>query len=420
LSFGSFLPTRVGTLISSPPLNAEHSPSMLDFHGIRSESSLMSQVVLQNVCKKFHGRTGEVPAIENLTLRAGAGELLALIGPSGSGKTTLLRLLAGFEQPDAGSISIGATNMDGVPPGDRNVAMVFQDHALYPHLSVRENLSFGLKLRKLPPPEISRRIEAVAAQLGVSELLPRSPETLSGGQAQRVALARALVRQPAVLLLDEPFAHLDAHLRFRMRDELARIHRASGATILYVTHDPSEALALADRIAVLRAGVLQQVATPEELYGWPANTFVAEFIAMPPMNFFRGTIKAKGTGLWFVWTEAGDAGPRSFARIDETWTEQLRAYLDRPVICGLRPEAIFPAGKDRDPSAACVVQAVVERVERIGAQQWLHARIGGRRIIAGGAPGSAVGGGETLPLVFDLQAARFFDPDTNDAVLQNR
>jgi multiple sugar transport system ATP-binding protein len=378
----------------------------------------MSRLVLQSVCKTFPARTGEVRALDHFSLTIEPGEFLALIGPSGSGKTTLLRLIAGFEQPDAGRISFGERSMIGVSPGDREVAMVFQDHALYPHLRVRENLSFGLKLRNVPRAEISTRIETVSAQLGISELLERRPETLSGGQAQRVALARALVRQPAVLLLDEPFAHLDSHLRFQLRGELARIHRASGATALYVTHDPAEAMALADRIAVLHSGVLQQAASPRELYSWPANKFVAAFITTPPMNFLVGVIKAKSAGLWFVSTDPDSGASVLVGRVAEPHMEKLRPYLDRPVICGVRPESISTSEQNSEPSFAGAVEAVLERIESNGARVWLHARLGSHALIAQGTTECGRLPGEKLALTLDMRAARYFDPGTGRAILQ--
>src|SRR5512133_149188 len=243
----------------------------------------MAPVTFEHVTKRF----GETTAVADLSLEIEDGEFMVLVGPSGSGKTTALRLLAGLEALTSGSIRIGERVVDAVAPRERDIAMVFQDYALYPQMSVRQNLAFGLKIRKLPRPEIRRRVDETAELLGIGALLERKPRALSGGQRQRVALGRALVREPQVFLMDEPLSNLDAKLRAQTRGEIKRLQQAIGTTTVYVTHDQVEAMTMGDRIAVMNNGVLEQVGTPEELYERPANRFVAGFIGSPAMSFLE-------------------------------------------------------------------------------------------------------------------------------------
>src|SRR2546423_14339609 len=279
----------------------------------------MARIALEHVDKTYPN--GYVAA-RDLSLEAADGELLVLVGPSGSGKSTVLRLMAGLERVSDGVIRIGERDVPDLPPQQRDIAMVFQNYALYPHMTVKENLGFGLSIRKQPRTVIDDRVRAVAASLGLEALLDRKPAQLSGGQRQRVALGRAIVREPLAFLFDEPLSNLDAQLRVETRVELARLHRSLKATMVYVTHDQSEALTLGDRIAVLKEGVLQQVDTPMKLYEEPANKFVAGFIGSPGMNFFDGTltrIGSGGSGAFFgpdfslrVPCEAGREGPVFF------------------------------------------------------------------------------------------------------------
>ena len=246
----------------------------------------MARVVIENLTKVFKGLGGQViRAVDNISLAAEDQEFLVLVGPSGCGKTTTLRLIAGLEEATHGTISIGGRIMNGVAPKDRDVAMVFQNYALYPHMSAYENMAFGLKLRRCPKAEIERRVNEAAELLGLNGCLKRQPHELSGGQRQRVAIGRAIVRRPRLFLFDEPLSNLDAPLRAQMRDEIARLHGQLGATIIYVTHDQVEAMTLGDRVVVMQRGVIQQVGEPEELYRRPANPFVAGFIGALPMNF---------------------------------------------------------------------------------------------------------------------------------------
>ena len=308
----------------------------------------MADVELEHVTKVFPG--GAI-ALDDLTLRIDDGEFLILVGPSGCGKTTALRLVAGLEKLSAGRVTIGGRVVNDVPPPDRDIAMVFQNYALYPHMSVQRNLAFGLRERKLPKEEIRRRVREVAGTLGLGELLARRPGQLSGGQRQRVAMGRALVREPEAFLLDEPLSNLDAKLRVEMRAELKRLHRRFDVTTMYVTHDQVEAMTLGDRIAVLSDGRLQQVGVPEDVYRRPANVFVAGFIGSPPMNLLRAT--ASGGRI-----SAGDLHL------------EHRDAPDGPVILGLRPEAFAPA-RDGLPS----VDIDVDVVEPLGDQVLVHASL---------------------------------------------
>src|SRR5436309_7043550 len=264
------------------------------------KAARMARVVLENLSKRFTGPGGEtIRALDKASLAIEERELLVLVGPSGCGKTTTLRLIAGLEEPTSGTVAIDGQVVNPVPPQDRDIAMVFQNYALYPHMSVYENMAFGLKLRKCPRAETDRRVKAAAELLGLTACLERKPQALSGGQRQRVALGRAIVRQPKVFLFDEPLSNLDPQMRAQMRAEISRLHRRLASTMIYVTHDPVEAMTLGERIAVMREGAIQQVAAPMELYRRPANLFVAGFIGWPPMNLFLGTVLEKGRALFF-------------------------------------------------------------------------------------------------------------------------
>ena len=273
----------------------------------------MATVVVEDLCKNFPGekRAAGKLAVDHVSFQVEAGEFLVLVGPSGCGKSTTLRLIAGLEEISSGTITIGEKPVNNVLPKDRDIAMVFQNYALYPHMSVFENMAFGLTLRGLPSEEIRARVEEAAAVLGLTSpdnLLPRKPKALSGGQRQRVALGRAMVRKPKVFLFDEPLSNLDAKMRVEMRDEIVQLHRRVGATMIYVTHDQVEAMTMADRIVVMNQGRVQQISPPRELYEKPANRFVAGFIGSPPMNFLRGVLIPAGTRIEFQETCPGGGG----------------------------------------------------------------------------------------------------------------
>jgi len=290
----------------------------------------MAEVVLQNLTKRFR----EVVALQDLTLTVNDKEFLVLVGPSGCGKTTALRLIAGLEEATAGTIRIDNQVVNDVAPKDRDIAMVFQNYALYPHMSVYDNMAFGLRLRRFPKDEIDRRVKEVAEMLGLSHSLRRKPKELSGGERQRVALGRAIVRKPKVYLMDEPLSNLDAKLRVATRAELIRLHRELATTTIYVTHDQLEAMTMGDRIAVLDRGLMQQVDTPLNLYHKPANLFVAGFIGSPAMNFLEAKITASD-GTYFV----ESAGLR--LALPPEKCANLRPYLGKAVIFGIRPEDIL-------------------------------------------------------------------------------
>jgi ABC-type sugar transport system ATPase subunit len=329
----------------------------------------MASVCFDHVDKVY---PGGVVALEDLCLEVADGELLALVGPSGCGKSTVLRLLAGLEQPTRGALRIGSREVGALSPQARNVAMVFQDYALYPNRTVRGNLAFPLEMRGLPREEIARRVERAAALLEIGELLDRRPRELSGGQRQRVAMGRALVREPDVFLLDEPLSNLDAKLRGQVRAEIAELRRRTGTTMIYVTHDQVEAMTLGDRVAVLRQGRLQQVAAPRELYAAPANAFVAGFIGSPPMNLVPASLSVDGRG------RAALAVGEALLALDGAQLEAARAAGAGELIVGFRPEALGLGA----PGAEGGLEARVDYVEYLGHELLAHLRLGPHAITA--------------------------------------
>ena len=357
----------------------------------------MATVSLDHVRKVYpNGHVGVVGASFDIA----DGELLVLVGPSGCGKTTLLRMIAGLESISAGTLRIGGRVVNDVAPKDRDIAMVFQNYALYPHMTVAENLGFGLRLRGMPRAEIAQRVGEVARLLELDQRLDARPAALSGGQRQRVALGRAMVRQPAVFLLDEPLSNLDARLRLSMRVEIARLHRRFGTTMVYVTHDQVEAMTLGQRIVVFDQGAIQQIDTPMGLYERPANLFVAGFLGSPAMNLLRGTLHADH-GLALA-TAAGNiplgAPPQAAA---------LAGWCDREVVLGVRPEDLRPLAAD-DPAAA--FEARLEVLEPVGNEVVLNLRHGDSALVARTPPGIACVPGETVRLGITTQRLHFFDP----------
>jgi len=348
----------------------------------------MARVSLEGVSKEF---AGGVHAIDDVTLDIGDGEFLVLVGPSGCGKTTALRLVAGLEKPNSGTIRIGGAVMNGISPRDRDIAMVFQNYALYPHMTVYRNLAFGLKERRTPKREIERRVAEISATLGLDELLKRRPAQLSGGQRQRVAMGRALVREPKAFLLDEPLSNLDAKLRVQMRAELKRLHQKLGITTIYVTHDQVEAMTLADRIVVMSGGKALQDGDPQEIYAKPVNLFVAGFIGSPAMNLLRG--RAAGAVV--------AAGELSFPRA---------GVPDCEVVVGIRPESLVLAGAG--PAAAPCLDLHVDLVEPLGETALVHGTVAGTAAKSGAEEEQAIlaSEGSRAPLTAVLAASHRLAP----------
>lgn len=354
----------------------------------------MSTLTLSHVRKTYPN--GFV-AVEDFDLTVADKEFLVLVGPSGCGKSTTLRMVAGLEEISSGTIAIDGTVVNRLPPKDRDIAMVFQNYALYPHMTVRENMAFGLKLRHTPKAEIARRIAEAAEVLGLSTLLDRLPKQLSGGQRQRVALGRAIVRQPKVFLFDEPLSNLDAKMRVEMREEIHRLHLRLNATILYVTHDQTEAMTLGDRIVVMESGQIRQVADPITLYNQPDNRFTAGFIGTPPMNFLSAVFLENGQ----LKTEAGTLTLPSHL-IPKALPEDCK------VILGLRPEHLQESAE----GAPNTLRAKVEIVEQMGAEAYVHVSMGMERLIAKLPPDTPLRHGDTLTLAPQLAHASLFHPQT--------
>lgn len=377
----------------------------------------MARVVIEHLTKIFERRKGEsIRALDDVSLTVEDKELMVLVGPSGCGKTTTLRLIAGLDEETEGSISIGGRQMKQVPPGERDIAMVFQSYALYPHMSAYENMAFGLRARKVVRKEIETRINEAAETLDLRDCLERKPKELSGGQRQRVALGRAIVRRPDVFLFDEPLSNLDAPMRVQMRAEIAKLHRRLGATMIYVTHDQVEAMTMGDRIAVVNRGVVQQIGHPLGVYEHPVNTFVAGFIGSPRMNFFDARVEQKDAGL-FVEEECGEnreIGAERFSmKLEAESAEPLRGYVGKKIIFGLRPEKISRqamAGNGRN------IEAVVELVEPVGAETLVYLARGKTSFVARFAGREQAKPNDKVMLSLDMASAQFFDPDTGKAI----
>jgi len=365
----------------------------------------MAEVIFDSVDKVY---AGGVHAVRGLCLEVSEGELVVLLGPSGSGKSTVLRMVAGLERITSGTISIGGRVVNRLSPRQRDVAMVFQDNALYPHLTVYENMAFGLKMRGFSKREIRARIEECARILALEDLLPLRPMAISGGQRQRVALGRAMVRRPAAFLFDEPLSSLDAPLRAQMRVEIDRLHTRLAATMLYVTHDQAEAMTLGDRIAILDAGVVQQVGDPLSLYNSPVNRFVAGFLGTPPMNFFEGRIGERDGRLIFA-AEGGLVLP-----ITDAGRMALAGRRDRAVTLGIRPEHIgSPATEHANHETR--ITATVEAVEPIGAESHVYLATGDTRFVCRVGADRQFRVGREVTLAVSVEKARFFDARTGEA-----
>ena len=329
----------------------------------------MASVTLENISKIY---PGDVYAVRNLDLEIRDGEFLVLVGPSGCGKSTTLRMVAGLETISEGTLKIGDRVVNDVHPRDRDIAMVFQNYALYPHMTVEQNMAFALKMRKTPKEEIQERVTWAADMLGLKDLLKRKPKALSGGQRQRVALGRAIVRKPAVFLFDEPLSNLDAKLRVETRAEIKRLHRQLNTTTIYVTHDQEEAMTLGDRVVVMEGGLKRQCEAPLEIYKNPADRFVASFLGMPPMNFFDGHLQQTDGKLWFI-NEA------TSLRLDQTPSEWIAGETKRPVVAGIRPES-FQLSKDASEGHS--IAAKVQVIETLGSTMDVYLETtSGKRIV---------------------------------------
>jgi multiple sugar transport system ATP-binding protein len=380
----------------------------------------MAQVGLEHLTKEFKGPGRErIRAVDDACLAVEDKELLALVGPSGCGKTTTLRLIAGLEEPTAGAITINGQAVNGLPPKDRDVAMVFQHYALYPHMSVYDNMAFGLKLRHFPSAEIAQRVKGTAQILDLAACLNRKPSALSGGQRQRVALGRALVRRPGVFLLDEPLSNLDAQTRLQMRAEISRLHARLGSTMVYVTHDQVEAMTLGNRVAVMYDGRLQQVAAPIDLYQRPANFFVAGFIGSPPMNFFEGTLLGKGNAIVFQESTSNDAAaPKpSTVRLDDTSAPFLRDYLGKRVVFGIRPEHITCSPALAETPSERAVETVVEMVQPLGSETYLHLAGHAHSVVARVRAADRFNIRQAVSLSFEVRQVHFFEPASGKAIV---
>ena len=338
----------------------------------------MAKVSLQHVYKIYAGDGGrDVTAVTDVNLEIADREFVVLVGPSGCGKSTTLRMVAGLEEISKGNVYIDDRRVNDVPPKDRDIAMVFQNYALYPHMSVYDNLAFGLKLRKFPKPEIRKRVGDAAAILGIEDLLERRPKALSGGQRQRVAVGRAIVRQPKVFLFDEPLSNLDAKMRVQMRTEITKLHQRLQATMIYVTHDQVEAMTMGDRIVVMNGGVVQQIDTPLKLYNEPENLFVAGFLGSPPMNFLNGTLKLDRDALVFREIDDGTVEVR-FPAGERVAAREL---VGKSVILGIRPEDIEIAKFSAHDEANASFPAIVDIVEPMGAETNLYLQTGAHTVV---------------------------------------
>jgi multiple sugar transport system ATP-binding protein len=395
----------------------------------------MAEIVLEHLTKRF---PNGVEAVKDLSLEIPDEKLLVLVGPSGCGKTTALRMIAGLEDISSGDLYIGGKRMNDVLERDRDIAMVFQNYALYPHMSVAQNIGFSLRLSRRPRNEVRQRVKETAELLGLEDLLDRRPKQLSGGQRQRVAMGRAIIREPQAFLMDEPLSNLDAQLRVQMRGEIEALQKRLGVTTVYVTHDQVEAMTMGDHIAVLREGVLQQVGHPTHVYDNPANLFVAGFIGSPQMNLAQATIESRDGGL------AAKLGEETLPIPDEVAREQgLEKWRDRPVILGIRPEDLHQA-RDGEPTGSYAkLRAVIDRVEALGASLLVHFAVDappaktagiaaatgehgldevpligheGAWFAAAFEPRSGARTGDEVEIRIDTQRLHFFDPETEESV----
>jgi multiple sugar transport system ATP-binding protein len=370
----------------------------------------MANLSLRHIYKRY---TGGVTAVTDFCLDIEDKEFIILVGPSGCGKSTTLRMIAGLEEITEGELYIGDVLVNDVAPKDRDIAMVFQNYALYPHMTVFDNMAFGLKLRKTPKDEIKRRVEEAAAVLDITHLLDRKPKALSGGQRQRVALGRAIVREPKVFLLDEPLSNLDAKLRAQMRTELSKLHVRLGTTFIYVTHDQVEAMTMGDRIVVMKDGFIQQVDSPENLYSKPCNEFVAGFMGSPQMNFLDAKVVEKDGA---VCCEFGEANKRYTIALPAGKSELAKPYVGKEVVMGIRPEHIHDEEMFLSSATTGIVDAVVEVSEMMGAETYLYLVCAGQNLVARVSPRNTLRHGDQIRVAFDAAKLHLFDKETEKTI----
>jgi multiple sugar transport system ATP-binding protein len=373
----------------------------------------MARVTIENLVKTYPEKHGPgVTVVNGINLTVEDREFMVLVGPSGCGKSTTLRMIAGLEDITRGSISIDGRTVNEVPPRDRDIAMVFQNYALYPHMSVYENMAFGLKMRKLPKAEIDARVREAADMLGLGAHLDRLPRALSGGQRQRVAVGRAIVRKPKVFLFDEPLSNLDAKMRVSTRTEISKLHARLDATMIYVTHDQTEAMTMGDRICVMKDGAIMQVAERLELYDNPGNLFVAGFIGSPPMNFFRGTLESDGERM--IFTETGNGHESVRLPLSQALSAKAAAHLGKTVVLGIRPENVSLC--DPVSGRAATVEARIEVVEPMGPETYLYLTSGTTAFVARVPPGGCYVVNQRIQVSLDPEKVRLFDAVTERAL----
>jgi multiple sugar transport system ATP-binding protein len=372
----------------------------------------MAKVVIKDLEKIYpgEGKNPDFKAVHGINLEIKDKEFMVLVGPSGCAKSTTLRMIAGLEDISGGTISIGDRVVNDVLPKDRDIAMVFQNYALYPHMNLFDNMAFGLKLRKFPKDEIRRRVEDAAKILGLDGILERKPKALSGGQRQRVALGRAIVRQPSVFLFDEPLSNLDAKMRVQMRTEISRLHQRLDATMIYVTHDQTEAMTMGDRITVMKLGVIQQVATPLDLYNKPENMFVAGFIGSPPMNFFHGTVAQKDGKV--IFTENNSQGNGFSIPLNDALAAKAKTNSTNKIVLGIRPEDIVDTSHGTPEGGYQVVHAEVEVSEPMGSETYLYLTTNEHKFIARVASDIDHEMKSKVSVAFNLNKAHLFDEAT--------
>jgi len=369
----------------------------------------MASVKLKNIYKRY---PGGVTAVNDFNLDIEDKEFIILVGPSGCGKTTTLRMIAGLEEISEGELYIGDKLVNDVAPKDRDIAMVFQNYALYPHMTVFDNMAFGLKLRKLPKDEIKRRVLEAAKILDIEHLLERKPKALSGGQRQRVALGRAIVREPKVFLMDEPLSNLDAKLRVQMRTEISKLHQKLQTTIIYVTHDQTEAMTMGTRIVVMKDGYIQQVDTPQSLYERPNNMFVAGFIGSPQMNFINARVEKRGEEIHLVFGKEDIKLPEGKAKKLEG-TE----YIGKEVVMGIRPENVHDEAMYLETLSDSIVEAEVEVVEMLGSETLLYLVVDEVDFVARVNPRTKAKPGDRIKVAFDANKIHLFDKETEKTIM---